>query len=1239
MLNNRLSLLVLFAPSLLSQANLGTTTLINSFETPQDLKVLSTLSASFTQVTQDATNGQYALQVNFQLASFAFLNFRTQLAGLPPWNWSDQGGLAFDVCNPTGQTVNVHVLMTDATPLNGSDKTHVADWAAPLAANSCGTMLVPFQNPPSPLSMGMQAPPPLPGYILMQYQDGTVDFSHVYEFDFYLNNPPSPTTLIFDNVRVFNANESSQLYTGIVDAYGQFAKVTWPGKVSSDTDLTAQAKAEAALPLPASGSFDKYGGILALPSVATTGYFRTTQDAAGKWWLVTPLGHLFFATGIVQVPYLTTPSTLGRQATDTQGREQMFTFLPGATDPLAAFNTAPVSYVPPASLGINNSLGAGFDFYSANLYRKYGSSYLASWTQSTVDRFTRWGINHAEAIASFFYSAVGSLGQRIPYAVFLTYSAGNFAHVNSSGDYWGPIPDPFDPAFALAVDSNFAQQIPSFVTEPYLVGYYSDNELSWAVGSNDSADNNHYSLIYGVLNSGASQPAKQVFVQTLMSEYTDVAKLNQSWLTNFASWNDLLATAYAAPVPLPTSAMRSDFSAFLLSFAQQYFRIISTTIKKYDPHHLYLGAKFAGSEFAIEPWQACAQLCDVVSFDDYNLRLDPAIWGFINQYPKPAILAEFSFGSTDRGMFSGSALVSSQAARALFYGLKVQDAATDSSLVGVNWYQYLDDPVAGTLSDGSNIYQGFVPVSDTPYPELTNAATVVNSVVPAWRTLPNGTQSAAPALTSISPSSLAVGSTDALLTLTGSGFAMNSVAQWNGTALQTLYISGTQLWALLPAAYLMTAARASVTVSTPAPGGGTSNTVPFTAGNPVLVQPAISGITDAWNYTAGLAPGSWVTVVGTNMTSASPQTWILSGSQPLPTTVGGLTVTFNGAPAALYYVSATQINALVPASVAPGPVQVVVQSNGVSSTPFTITATETQPAVYAPPSADGSTFFVTAALQGTGFLVGNSTTDPRVIRGARPGDILDLYMIGLGATADPTHFITSQSFSGAYPLSAVVTATVGGETAQVLFAGLTSPGLYLVRVAIPSDLAAGAQPIQISAGGAQTRSSLVLVVSAAAPNLIQNGSFESTLTGNWGSSIDTTTGVVATIQRTTSTAEAGSYSVQIDVSTAATPSSSANTCVYCAVQLIQTGLSIKQGNVYQLQFWAKADTSRTMNLNIIQAGAPYGNEGLATTVALGGAWQQYVIYFQASATDPNGRVTFFFGDQAGNTWLDNVSLQ
>ena len=243
--------------------------------------------------------------------------------------------------------------------------------------------------------------------------------------------------------------------------------------------------------------------------------------------------------------------------------------------------------------------------------------------------------------------------------------------------------------------------------------------------------------------------------------------------------------------------------------------------------------------------------------------------------------------------------------------------------------------------------------------------------------------------------------------------------------------------------------------------------------------PAITALVDAWGYTAGVAPGLWVAIGGTNL-GGPPQSWTVPGTQ-LPATVGDVSVTFNGLPAAVEYVSGPQVNVLVPAGVLPGPVQVVVQAYGANGSGFHMTANATHPAVYALPTADGSTFFVTAALAGTATLIGNSAVDSRVVRAAYPGDTLDLYTIGLGATLDPSDFITNQVFAGAFPLAAAVTASVGGEPANVLFSGLTSPGLYLVRIVVPSDLAPGPQPLQVTAGGVPTLPSLVLQVASPPP--------------------------------------------------------------------------------------------------------------------------------------------------------------
>ena len=78
------------------------------------------------------------------------------------------------------------------------------------------------------------------------------------------------------------------------------------------------------------------------------------------------------------------------------------------------------------------------------------------------------------------------------------------------------------------------------------------------------------------------------------------------------------------------------------------------------------------------------------------------------------------------------------------------------------------------------------------------------------------------------PDATAPGGAQFTLTVNGTGFVSNSVVNWNGGALATQFVSGSQLTAIVPAADIATASTAWVTVVNPAPGGGTSNVGFFT---------------------------------------------------------------------------------------------------------------------------------------------------------------------------------------------------------------------------------------------------------------------------------------------------------------------------------------------------------------------------------------------------------------------------
>jgi hypothetical protein len=82
------------------------------------------------------------------------------------------------------------------------------------------------------------------------------------------------------------------------------------------------------------------------------------------------------------------------------------------------------------------------------------------------------------------------------------------------------------------------------------------------------------------------------------------------------------------------------------------------------------------------------------------------------------------------------------------------------------------------------------------------------------------------------PTSVVPGSLALTLTVNGTGFVSTSVVNWNGAPLSTTFVNFHQLVADVPGSNLASANTASVTVSSPAPGGGTSNAVPFTITSP-----------------------------------------------------------------------------------------------------------------------------------------------------------------------------------------------------------------------------------------------------------------------------------------------------------------------------------------------------------------------------------------------------------------------
>jgi len=216
--------------------------------------------------------------------------------------------------------------------------------------------------------------------------------------------------------------------------------------------------------------------------------------------------------------------------------------------------------------------------------------------------------------------------------------------------------------------------------------------------------------------------------------------------------------------------------------------------------------------------------------------------------------------------------------------------------------------------------------------------------------------------------------------------------------------------------------------------------------------PAISsnGIVDAASFRtgAGFAPGSYISIFGTNLADATAA----NSTSSLPVSLADVSVSVDGGglslPGRLAYVSPGQVN-----------VQIPWEFQGQSSVAMKVTVAYLQSAFYTVPLATYSPGVFGVRDQNFAIV---TQSNP-----ARRGQAVQIYANGLGP-------VSNQPATGdagpAQPLAATSVTpnvTIGGAAAQVLFSGLApgNVGLYQVNAIVPSGVAAGVQPLVISING------------------------------------------------------------------------------------------------------------------------------------------------------------------------------
>jgi len=623
-------------------------------------------------ITQD---GKAAIQVRFKQADWPNVFF-TPAEGV--WDWSGTGGLAVDIYNPAAEPISVCMRVDNA----GADGIrNCANARTAVQPHRWTTLELWFGTSPTQF-WGMRGTPD-------HGMGAPLDLSKITAFQVFLTKPDTEHTLVLSNFRLLS--KSREITLPFVDKFGQYKHADWLGKLRSENDLVQRRDKESLEPMPGR---DKFGGWADGPKLKATGWFRT-EKVDGRWWLVTPEGHLFFSVGVDCVNTF--------ENTFIEKRESWFEWLPKEESEFKlAFGYASNVHSMAETIG---GKGRTFNFYKANLIRKYGIDWQDAWRKRSYAHLRAWGFN---TIGNWSDAEV--LKQSTVPFVTTASTAGDYRRIEGGGGYWGKMADVYDPKFAEAADASIASVAKQYAKNPLCIGYFVDNEIAW-----DAVER-------GPLASPADQPCRIEMVRQLQAKYTSLDDLNKAWGTNATSWDDLRVPDQ------PNDACRKDLDAWVYSFAHRYFEIVKGALRRHAPNQLYLGCRFAWSH--PQAIRACADVADVVSFNQYRHTINCSDWTGKNDLGKPIIIGEFHFGALDRGMFhTGLVPTASQEDRAAAFKAYVRSVADCPSFVGCHWFQYVDEPLTGRVYDGENYNIGLVDVTDTPYPELISAAREVNGEV------------------------------------------------------------------------------------------------------------------------------------------------------------------------------------------------------------------------------------------------------------------------------------------------------------------------------------------------------------------------------------------------------------------------------------------------------------------------------------------------------------------------------
>lgn len=401
----------------------------------------------------------------------------------------------------------------------------------------------------------------------------------------------------------------------------------------------------------------EYGGLLGT-SAPATGFFHTRR-VGERWWLVDPDGHLFIHVGVVALR-------------------------PG-----------------------------GSEAQKAALRSRFGTE--AEWMEREVELLRDHGFNGVGNWSSD--SLMRAVPRPLPYTVNINpmNTLRNRHRAEQGGVYrnagWQGYEHNlilvWDPRFEAIVEEA-ARGLARHRADPYLLGYFSDNELPFV---NDALDRHLTRLVPTDPGHAAAR------------EWLDARRGRD----------------------FPVSAITDeDRQAFLGFYAERYYSVVAAAIRRHDPNHLFLGSRFNQEREELRSpavFAAAGRHANVISVNVYRVW-EPGpgrLRSWTEWSGRPVMITEWYTKGDDAGMANTSGagwIVPTQRDRGLFYQNFVLELLQSPGVVGWHWFRYQDNDPTDTTADPSNRdgNKGIVDASYRPYADLlTEMRTLNRQVYPLIR--------------------------------------------------------------------------------------------------------------------------------------------------------------------------------------------------------------------------------------------------------------------------------------------------------------------------------------------------------------------------------------------------------------------------------------------------------------------------------------------------------------------------